>query len=401
MKFLLVAENNSLSHVAKCLAIEDHLAGLGHETLVAVSGKSARFVRGLGRNCTVLPDLQENDDSGFPTVHWFNRPAKIAECINAERALLEQFRPDRALGVFRFTLQASAQLAGIPFDSLTCGCMHPGSDEVLGFAPGEHGSETQQQNLELFFRFAGAKMSAVLRDFGLAPVDDIRQMLQGERTFLWDFPEFTPVAKDRSLHHIGPLTWGDWPHDTLDLDELATGSGPLAVVSFGTCVNSAEIADRIVRMLLQMGYRVLLAAGGQEPLLKTPRHPRVTVCRFAPLKLIFPHASLLVCHGGQMTVFEALAQHVPVLVMPFQPEQAHNGVSLERLNCGRRLVPAQQFRGNSGVYLDAFNSMSDATFRGLVEECTHTVRRSGSLESTRGIIGRFQALETLGRHLAS
>lgn len=125
MKFPLIPGNNSLSHITKCLAIDERLRTRGHEALLAVTAKHARFVRDSGRNCAILPDLQENDGAGLPTVQWFSNPDKIADCIRAEAALMQEYRPDRVLGVFRFTARASAAVAGIPFDSLACGCMLP------------------------------------------------------------------------------------------------------------------------------------------------------------------------------------------------------------------------------------------------------------------------------------
>jgi UDP:flavonoid glycosyltransferase YjiC (YdhE family) len=71
-----------------------------------------------------------------------------------------------------------------------------------------------------------------------------------------------------------------------------------------------------------------------------------------------------------MTVFEALQNRVPVIVMPFQPEQAHSGVCLERIGCGRRLIPPQPFQGNSSVYIEAFNRMTDNEIKSKIRELT-------------------------------
>ncbi len=400
MKFLLVPGNNSFSHVAKCLAIEDGLKSLGYGVLVAVSRKSALFVRGLGRECAVLPDLQENDNAGFPNVDWFRHPQRIADCIRAEVGLMMEYRPDRVLGVFHFTAKASAALVGIPFDSLTCGCMLLGTEEVLGFAHGDHGIDEQKKYLELFYQYAGAKVGAVLRDFGLASITDIREMLQGESTFLWDFPEFMPASTSSKTLHVGPIFWHQWPHDEIDISRFSSDADPLAVVSFGTCVHSIEVATRMVRLLDSLGYQVLLAAGGQKKLLNAMGcHPRVTVCSFAPLHLLFHHTSLLVCHGGQMTVFEAISNQVPVLVMPLQPEQSHNGVCLERIGCGLRLQPPQVFSGNSQVYIDSFLSMTDEQIFSTIRKFTGQVKDSGKLADAQKTLRRFHAVQAICSHI--
>jgi len=396
MRFLLVPGNNSLSHLAKCLALESSLTSRGHRVVVAVSRGRAGFLEGRGVEHRILPDIQESDDSGFPTIAWFNRSKRIAECISSEVDLLKEIRPDRALGVFRFTLKASARLAGIPFDSLTCGCMLSGFPEVLGYAPGEAGSELQRHYLDSFYRYAGAKTSLALRSFGLPAIGDIRSMLEGDRTFLWDFPEFAPLPDRATATHVGPVSWNGWPDAAPGLARVPHGRRPLAVVTFGTCVTSAEIASRIVRILLDLRFEVLLAAGGQDELMNVMAgEPFVTTCRFAPLHSLFPRASLAVCHGGQLTLFEALSHRVPVMIMPFQPEQAHNAVCLERLGCGDRLVPAQSFRGNPEVYLEAFRRRDDREIKSVIRRLVEDPRTGERLTAIREVLGRYDGTARL------
>ncbi len=396
MRLLIIPENNSLSHIGKALALESSLSALGHEIFVAVSRSREAFVRHLGERGRILPDIQENDASGYPTAHWFRDPRRIAECILAEASLFKELRPDRVLGVFRLTLRASARLAAIPFDSLACGCMLPETPEVLGFAEGEPGLARQRETLRLFYGFAAARTSRAMESLGLEGITDIRQMLKGERTFLWDFPEFAPLPELPGVLHVGPIPWHGWEHDAVDLDRLLANPRPLAVLTFGTCVGSSDVALRMVRILCAQGYQVLLAAGGQEDLrAAVAGEPDVITCRFAPLHLLLAHAALLVCHGGQLSVFEALSHRVPVLVMPFQAEQAHSGVCLARMGCGRRLTPPCQFLGDSAVYVNAFMAMEDGEIAGILRSLREDPRGPANLGAAQGILARYPGLETL------
>lgn len=395
-RFLLVPGNNSLSHIAKCLALEKALAARDHEVLIAVSRKSSQFLRRIGKDHAVLPDIQETDDAGLPTIEWFRDPERISECVDAEIDLLKRFRPDRVLGVFRFTLKTAARASGVPCDSLICGCMLPGSGQVLGFDGREPGWNAQQLFLDGFYHYAAAKASRAFERYGNGNVADIRSLLLGERTFLWDFPEFSPLPAQPGVVHVGPITWNQWPYDPFDFAVLADLDRPLAVVSFGTCASHTGVAGRIVNILVKLGYHVLLAAGGQQALLdQISSNGQVTTCSFAPLNEIFPLADLLVTHGGQMTVFEALQNEVPVLVMPFQPEQAHNGVCLERTGCGRRLIPSKCFHGDARVFVEAFNRRSDdeiaSVVTGLVQD-PDTPRR---LSEMKGIMDRYRSIDDL------
>ncbi len=396
MRILLVPGNNSLSHLSKCLAIESSLASRGHEVVVAVGRRNAGFLDGRNVAHRIFPDIQEIDQSGFPTVAWFRKPDRIAGCIAEEVDLIRRIRPDVVLGVFRFTTRASARLAGVPYDSLICGCMLPGCPDVLGFTPGEAGIDLQRYYLDSFFRYAGAKTSAALKSLGLPAIVDIRSMLEGDRTYLWDFPEFLPLPDREDVTHVGPITWNGWGQGDFDPDQAMDGRLPLAVVTSGTCVTSAGFATRIIRILLEMGFRVVLAAGGQDELLQvTSGDPRVAVCRFPPLQALFPRAALTVCHGGQVTLFESLSHGTPAFVMPFQPEQAHNALCLERLGCGSRLVAPQPFRGNPDIYIEAFNRREDDEVKSTIRRRIDDPRTGMRLAAAREIIGRYDGVAKL------
>jgi UDP:flavonoid glycosyltransferase YjiC (YdhE family) len=396
MKFLILPENHSLSHIAKGLAVAEVLQAKGHEVLLGVSEARAAFLEGRGVPWRVLPDLQDSDRSGYPTVAWFRDPRRLEACILAEVALMEAFRPDRVLGVFRFTARASTHLAGVPYDALNCGCMLPEYEEILGFAPEDPGREEQAFYLRAFFGFAGNRASRALEKLGLAPVPDLRSLLKGDRTFLWDIPEFAPLPAGTAATYVGPVLWHGWSQDALDVEALLAASHPLAIVTFGTCVNSARASCRLVSVLLDMGFQVLLAAGGQTTLLdEVPRHPRLTVCNFAPLHLLYPRAALTVCHGGQLTLFEALAGRSPVLVLPLQPEQAHNGLCLARLGCGRSLVAPQPFLGHTRAYTDAFEALDDGALRSLIETFLAAPGLDDRLASAQALLQAYQGVQTL------
>jgi UDP:flavonoid glycosyltransferase YjiC (YdhE family) len=398
MKLLLAAQTNSLSHLAKCLAIRQGLLVQGHEVVLAAGQRHLQFLQQQDISFTYLPSLNDGGGDGFPSIDWFMRPQKIRKILAAELELLQQVQPQRVLGVFRFTLKAAAQLAGIPYDSLICGCMLPEMEEGMGYLPGETGAEREHDFMTLFFRYAGARISQVLRTYGLAAIEDARNMLCGERTFLWDFPEFMPLPSRPGRYHVGPISWYDWPdqsHNT-DIANHVDQDGPLAIMTFGTSVSSLPVARRIAQVLLGLGFKVILAAGGQPELLQAVDWgPRVLVCSFAPMSDLLPMASLLVCHGGQMTLFDALAQEVPTVVMPFQPEQAHNGVCLERLGCGRRLLPPTHFHGDSQVYLDSLAAQSDDHIAAVIESLVESSATQESLSAARNTLRRFTGIDAL------
>jgi len=369
MKFLLIPGNNSLSHVAKCAALEAALSRRGHRVLIAVARHYRRFLQDLSLSHTIISDIQEADGGALPAVEWFRSTEFLIRCLQAEIELLKSFKPDRVIGVFRFTTWVSTAFLDIPYGAISCGCMMPDAGEVLGFVPGEEKQVDQAFYLDNFFRFAAKKMSIVMDKYGVEPVGDIRDLLVGDRTFLWDFPQFMPLKAIEGRTHVGPLTWSQWPDVCVAPDPFIETDQALALVSLGTRPASRKVVLKVVRCLLACGYNVMIACGGNGNLMDILEdHPRVKCWRFAPLEKILRKTDLMVCHGGQMTIFEALTHRVPVLVIPSQPEQAHNGLCVERIGCGRRLTPSVAFRGDTKIFEDAFTAQPDATIIEMIEQ---------------------------------
>ncbi|WP_155310106.1 glycosyltransferase [Desulfosarcina ovata] len=360
MKLLLVPGSNSLSHVAKCAALEKILTSAGHSVLIAVAREHAGFLRRLALPHSILPDIQEADGAALPSLNWFRSPDLLQHCIKTEIDLLKSYRPDRVIGVFRFTTKVSTAVLRTAYDTLACGCMMPEMTEVLGFGSGGEKSAEQSLYLDNFFRFAARKISMVMASFGLEAVNDLRELLVGDRTLLWDFPEFMPLPKRLNRFYIGPLSWHQWSDGAPVSVPPASDGHPRALICLGTRRPDQAVVEKATRCLLACGFDVTIACGGHRQLMDrlSPTH-RVQTCLFAPLDQLLPDASLIVCHGGQMTVFEALKHRVPVLVIPSQPEQAHNGFCVERIGCGRRLSDPVAFKGDPRAFVQAFNRQSD------------------------------------------
>ena len=395
-RFLLEPCNNTLSHIGKCLALREVLEARGHEVFLTVSAARAAFVERFGRErYFVLPDIQEADAGLAPAFSWF-RPKRFEACVRAEVDLLQQLRPDAVLGVFRFTGVLSAALAGVPYDSLICGSMTPACTDVLGFGADEPGSGEQAAALRFYRRTCARLMNPALVDLGLDPMEDAWQLLQGRRTFLWDFPEFQPLPQTPGYHHVGPVHWSGWPRPENGRDALDLLEYPIAYVAFGTGSVPPGLLRHLVEVLWQMGYSVALALGGQAAIADLPVSPsRLAVFDFLPVEDVLARTSLVVCHGGQGLIFEAMRQRIPVFVLPLQLEQAQNGVCVERMGCGRRLLRGEVFTGQPDFSEAAFLKRS---VKDIVEEMTAFLADPGTPENlvrASGQVDRYQGVNEL------
>ena len=400
-RFLLEPCNNTLSHVGKCLAVREVLLARNHEVFLAISPARAVFLESIGvSDYFLLPDVQEADGGTAPAFSWF-RPERVRHCVRAELELLRRLRPDRVLGVFQFTGALSATLAGVPYDSLICGSMTPACPDVLGFDDGEAGADEQRAFLRFFRQTCARRMRPAMCDLGLSPVDDIWQLLVGQRTLLWDFPEFQRLSPAPGYHHVGPVHWTGWPRPPGARGVLDRLVGPIAYLAFGTGFVPPRLLRHLIDVLWRMGYSVALALGGQGVAAELPAaSSRLATFEFLPVEEVLPRASVVVCHGGQGLIFDAMSRRIPVFVLPLQLEQAHNGVCVERMGCGRRLVRGVVFAGQSDFSASLFQEMpvaevADEMQMFLTDPATPSClsRAAGAVRSYTGVVALADRLE--------
>jgi UDP:flavonoid glycosyltransferase YjiC (YdhE family) len=399
-RYLLHPCNNTLSHVAKCLALREQLEARGQEVFLTVSAARAAFLDRLGQDrYFVLPDIQEADGGPAPVFSWF-RPERIEACVRAEVDLLQRLRPDAVLGVFRFTGPLSAALAEVPYDALICGSMTPACTDVLGFAADEAGAGEQAAALAFFRRTCAERIRPALAALGLPPVDDAWRLLTGRRTFLWDFPEFQPLPPAPGYRHVGPVQWSGWPRPEADNSALDRLHGPVAYVAFGTGSVSPRLLRHLIEALWRLDFAVALALGGQAATVDLPAVPeRLAVFEFLPSEAVLARASLVVCHGGQGLVFEAMRQRIPVFVLPLQPEQAQNGVCVERMGCGRRLQRGVIFAGQAVEAEHAFQARPVADLADEIAAFLADAATPAHLARAAEQVGRYQGAATLAEML--
>lgn len=115
---------------------------------------------------------------------------------------------------------------------------------------------------------------------------------------------------------------------------------PLVVVSFGTFLSArGDVLGRVAAALRRVDARVAMAIGENDPAAIGPLPDEWLVRRSLPQVALLEKASLLITHGGNNSVTEALTFGVPMLVMPFSTDQFDGAGAIERNLAGVALDP--------------------------------------------------------------
>jgi UDP:flavonoid glycosyltransferase YjiC (YdhE family) len=149
---------------------------------------------------------------------------------------------------------------------------------------------------------------------------------------------FPPTARFFA-HHSTPS-----PRDELPpwLDHLP--ERPTVLVSMGTVFHrTPRLHEAVLGALADEPLNLLIALGfDQDPSRLGPLPPHVRAQPTLPQVALLPRCALLVCHGGFNSVKEALAQGVPLVILPIAGDQPYCARRCQALGVARVIGPAQR-----------------------------------------------------------
>jgi zeaxanthin glucosyltransferase len=166
---------------------------------------------------------------------------------------------------------------------------------------------------------------------------------------LYAYPAALHEAARTALLPRHAFLGGAVRHESADSETaawLARSDGrPLVIVSLGTFLSArSDVLARVASALRRVEARVAIAIGPNSPEVVGAVPSDWIVRASLPQVALLEHASLLVTHGGNNSVTEALAHGVPLLAMPFSSDQFDGAAAIERHLAGLALDPNRASR---------------------------------------------------------
>jgi UDP:flavonoid glycosyltransferase YjiC (YdhE family) len=133
-----------------------------------------------------------------------------------------------------------------------------------------------------------------------------------------------------------------WQPPAALVDFLASGPPPV-YVGFGSMSNqnAQEVAQLVVNALSQVEARGILLSGWGG-LSELQESDTIYSLDFAPHDWLFPQMALVIHHGGAGTVATSLCAGVPMVVVPFLPDQLFWGQRIHELGAGPQPIMRQE-----------------------------------------------------------
>lgn len=185
-------------------------------------------------------------------------------------------------------------------------------------------------------------LNEVRTALGLGPIDSYGDLLDACAHVMVTAPEGfdQPAETSDNVRYVGALFEGPGPDAGW---QPPTGDEPLVVVSIGTAGDPAlelPLLATILEALESLPVRALVTVGDYIDRSQLAAPPNVTISDYVRHAAVFPHAALLVTHGGLGSVTAALAHAVPMICLPLDREQPDNARAVERVGAGIALEPS-------------------------------------------------------------
>jgi hypothetical protein len=201
-------------------------------------------------------------------------------------------------------------------------------------------------------------------------------------------PDLDPAAH-RTNSPSAPATWvGPAEHGVPASPDAS--APPLVVVSLSTVPfpGQTDAYRRIIAALGALPVRGIVTLGGLEPEEPLVAPANVEVRAFARHHELFPHASLVIGHGGHSTTFRALAHGVPVILMPMHPllDQPMIAAAVASAGAGAAL---RRTASSSRIAAAVTSVLADSTVRAAAVRIGERIRSTDAAAAAAAILERL------------
>jgi MGT family glycosyltransferase len=274
--------------------------------------------------------------------NWYNYDL-IKRLVGEELTMFDKIKPDIVLSDFRLSLHTSCELANIPLVAIL-NASWTNYSSVRIKAPEHHGL-TKIFGKRLATVFAPLAKHLILiidarpikkfrHEKGLNPRKNIFDFWRGDFNLIVDIPEYGPTVNlPEQFQYIGPIVW-EPEIESPDWVEKLDPKKPTIYFTMGSTGNP-YFFEQAIEIFGNSDYQCVITTAGLIELVNIPKN--FFVVAFAPGSKIMEKSDIVVCQGGNGTIYQALQNGVPIIGIPTMHDQEFNLDQVEKLGVGIKL----------------------------------------------------------------
>lgn len=353
------------SHYLRCLTLAEAVKE-DFEVLFASSNnqKSNDLVREYGFDvvaCKTVDAARMSLMESRLDHSWMKQEELEPIFLDQVRVLREQ-RPHLVISDFSITLSMAAEYAHVTCYALTIAHLSQYS-RLERKAPNFHPAIKVLKWLHcpagllmlltgvgesVEFRTMHKGIRSIRKKYQLKPRKDYLDELQAEYNLVTDIEDFSPMkGLPGNYTYIGPV-FHQHPGAEEDILSRLDPAKKTIFISLGTFWSSDNLYALFNDPLFR-AYNIVIAGKPGIALA-----PQIIQKPFVNLEAILPNTDLLICHGGDATVYQSLSHGVPLLGLAFHGEQNWSLQRVENLRSGEAIelpMTAEQMNNKINSWL--------------------------------------------------
>lgn len=375
-RILLFSEAVTLAHLARPLCFAAGLDRNRYRVAIAAASRAAPHIAAAGLEHLGLDSIEPHR---FLDALAHGRALYDADTlqryVQADLALIERFAPDLVVGDFRLSLSVSARLAGVTYVTIASAYWSPyyapprwpvPSLPITRWLPLGLAQAVFDAARPLAFVLHCGPLNQVRTRNGLPPLPrDLRRIYTDADCVAYsDLPELFPTAGLPASHRfLGPALWqpaGERPAWWAELPD----DRPCVYVTLGSS-GEAVLLPRVIEALAPLSVTLLVASAGAARPAALPANVRWAP--YQPGLEAARRSRLVICNGGSLTAYQALAGGASLLGIAGNLDQFLNMQAFERAGVGRMLRA-------DGLSTGALRNQTEALLANMAQE-----RKAGRL----------------------
>lgn len=344
-RILVMPDGNWLAHTSRAYEVAKVLREMEYEILFAGEGAYMNMPKEEGFPVfpiKTLPPDRMLACARRSRLNWYNYDL-IKTLVAEELELFDQIKPDLVLSDFRLSLSTSCELANIPLAAII-NASWTNYSSVRVKAP-EHLIYTKIFGKGLVTLFSPGFKNFILtfdarpikkfrREKGLSPRKNIFDFWRGDFNIVTDIPEYAPTKNlPKNYQYIGPIAWEPKIESPEWLDKLDSNKTTLYFTMGST--GNPYFFEQAVEIFGNTDYQCVMTTAGLIELTNIPEN--FFVASYVPGSKIMEKCDMVICQGGNGTIYQALQNGVPIIGIPTMHDQEFNLDQVEKLGAGIRL----------------------------------------------------------------
>lgn len=341
---LLIFPFGLLSHYLRCLMLARHFKTYC-KVLFAYDEKFAEFIAGEGFQtfiCHSLDAVSVLECVKKFNFSWLNE--EDLECVyNDQVRIIRELKPIAVLGDTSPTLKMAAEKAGVTYISLMNGYMskyYSFNRKISRTHPGYKFANLFPQTI---FDLITKKGEALAHYRVHKPFKRIREKhrlskemyyldeLEGDVNLICDLVELFPQRESPHNYKVIPPLYYESDREYNEIGNSLDKNKKTIFVSMGSSGDWKKV--RFLNHPYFRKYNVITAADTENILSAV----NIIKTAFANIRELLPFTDLVICHGGNGTIYQSLFYGIPVLCKTNHFEQEWNVEALERIEAGKSL----------------------------------------------------------------